>query len=377
MSTELETPLADLVEAIPTRSFTAESLKDIGDRLEGVSPGFIADEPDAPESGAGTPPAEGAEEAKEWFEEPATPEEPGEDPETKAKFDALELNEPWRKQRLNQESQKRQAAEQRAAQLEAELQRFRAGAPVTPQVPTGAPQGQQATTPEQMEAWIVQNVPEARKAQMDLDAVKEENFATVGEFNRAYLAAQRTYDRTIDRVQVGMSQEMAQQQRQVETAQQTAERQASDYLAKVEKSTIPNFPKYLTAFRQVAPQLHNVILQAVTASDEPDIATAAIMSSKANFEYFQAASQNPAKIPAALARLGALTEAYKAQAKAKPTPAPAAAPKVSAAAPQVPRGDGGGNGIAYHRNLRAQIGAGAYMQGVIKGKYPDLSGILD
>lgn len=372
MSTETQEYVAPVA-----KEFSAADVASIEERIGAIDMGDAG--PDL--SDLGEPPKEGEEvtppASKEWFEE-GTPAEDEDDPETKAKLDALELAEPWRVKRLNRESQKRQeadqraaAAEQRAAAVEAELQKYRAGTP--PQAPTGP----QAQTPEQMEAWIVQNVPEARKAQMDLESVKEENFRTVGEFNRAYLTAQRALDRTVDRVTVGISQQMATETAQAQAVAQTAQSQAQAYFAKVEKSIIPNFPKYLDGFRQVAPRLHDVILQAVTQSDEPDIATAAIMSSKANFDYFEAASKNPAKIPAALARLGALTEAYKAQAKTKAAPAAEQTPpKAPTGAPQVPRGDGSGSGgRAYHEKLRQRIGAVEYVKGVMAGKYPDLNGI--
>lgn len=380
MSTETEVQPNTQPEIIPTRAFSAGDLESLGKKLDEAPAGFLDETDDTaqPTPDDAAPAEEGA---RQWFEEEedgAAEDPDAEDPELKAKLDALELSDPWRKKRLNRESEKRQAAERRAELAEAELQRYRTGAPPTaPQLPTGAPQSTQAPSDEQMEAWIVQNDPNARKAAQTLEAIREQDFATVGEFNRAYLAAQRALDRTVDRVRVGMSQEIAQQQTQAETQRQAMERTASEFIAKAEKSTIPGFQKQFAAFRKIAPEIHDAIHLAIAGMDESDAAVAAIMSSRANADYFRAASQNPARIPAALAKLGALTEAYKAQATTKsPTQTPAAPPNAPAS-PQIPRGEGGGNGIAYHTNLRKQIGVAAYMKGVMSGKYPDLSGVLD
>lgn len=374
---------------IESRAFSHGSIADLEKQIDSIDVADHTADDDFP--------AEATTAAKkEWFEEDqaatGTSEE-DEDSETKARLDALELNEPWRKNRLNRESQKRQAAEQaraaadqRAEALEAELAQYRSGKPAQ-QVPTTSPQGQIAPDDAQMEEWIVSNVPQAQRAKMDLDAAMDlSKYATTGEAVIAINKAQRSYDRTVDQVKIGIQQEIQREATQKQAITTSLQQKANIYLETVGKSTLPNFPKILSAFQQNARNLHDTIISAVIDYPEPDLATAAIMSSKANFEFFQNASRDPSKIPAALAKLGALTEAYRATiAKpipraAIPTSAPAAAPRATqkaSSSPDVPRGEtAGGGDVAYYEKLFRKDPV-AYTKGVMSKKYPDINGILD
>jgi hypothetical protein len=309
-------------------------------------------------------------------ENPADPEDQWKDEHVEeVDQELLDNRETWRKTRLNKEIAKREVLEAQISELRAIVE-GRAPSPQPQHQPAPIPPANVVPGEDPLTAHIRQTVPEIRQLEARIQEINAnpEKFATQQEWINALTDAKadRSALLSVHRSQAA-NQQQAQQRQQ---AQQVQER-VTRWNTAVETSELPGVKAAAARLDARAGEIHPSILQAITDSQDPALATLALMSTPKTFEYFATESRKAAASgqlsPAVFVRLGELASAVKGSIGAKPIPGvPAATRQPASSTP--PKGNVGSNSDAYWMKMADQDPV-KYSKLVRLGKAPDLLGL--
>ena len=154
------------------------------------------------------------------------------------------------------------------------------------------------------------------------------------------------------------------------------------YQDRITKSTIPKATKYMEALNSQLTKdptaLHPAFVRAFTGSADADVHTAALVSSKANWDWFtresKAAIKDPSRLTGMAIKLGALSAEFKRVSKAVPaatTSAPEAAAAPVARKPPPPET----RGFQYSEDQARNMDSVKYARLLKAGKVPDIYGL--
>ena len=369
ITTPLETPAIQTEGAVSLHGMTRVQLQanldamDKDDAPAEVHPEFT------PPADPDLPPVED--------ENPADPEDQWEDEHTEPVVDPTDDPKAPRipRERLNKEIAKRTALEAQVAELRAIVE-GRAPAPQPQHQPAPIPPANVVPGEDPLTAHIRQTVPEIRQLEARIQEINAnpEKFATQQDWINALTDAKadRSALLSVHRSQAA-NQQQAQQRQQ---AQQVQER-VTRWNTAVETSELPGVKTAAARLDARAGEIHPSILQAITDSQDPALATLALMSTPKTFEYFATESRKAAASgqlsPAVFVRLGELASAVKGSIGAKPIPGvPAATRQPASSTP--PKGNVGSNSDAYWMKMADQDPV-KYSRLVRLGKAPDLLGL--
>ena len=271
----------------------------------------------------------------EWGEAPAKKDD--EDDEDDDDEDPSDDRESWRKTRLNKVKAQRDAARkeiaqreadaaaarQEAARLKAELEALQSGKSLEK---PGAAAGQQPAVPptgippmSAIQEYVAKNDPACIALANAVQAIKQQahTYPDAGSYNEALTEALTEYKAELRDKTREVHQHLQNQQAAVQNkGKNYVEGLVKEYGEAIEASTIPKIEVYSKRLVQHAAELHPTIREAILTHEHKDIATAAIASNKAAFDWLAEASReagNGPLHPRAVAYVGELISAYRAQ----------------------------------------------------------------
>lgn len=272
------------------------------------------------------------------------------DPEDEEESDDLppdpsDDRESWRKNRLNVVKEQRDAARKEAAaakaeaaELKARYEAAQAQAPAQAQpTPAGMP------TPAQIQQYVASRDPVVLELAQRVEAIRanQDKFADAGSYTDAISEALTEYKTELKVRSMQIQQDLANREAtKTKTSTDYVQGLLDNYEAVTKASTIPKIEVYKARLVKHAGDLHPMIREAVLTHDRPDLATAAVTSNRAAFDWLVEQSRragNGPLSPRAVAYVGELVAGYKAR---KGAPAPATStqpPKVKSSTPPVPR----------------------------------------
>lgn len=271
------------------------------------------------------------------------------DPEDEEESDDLppdpsDDRESWRKNRLNAVKEQRDAARKEAAAAKAEAAELKARYEAQTQAPAQAqPTPAGMPTPAQIQQYVASRDPVVLELAQRVEAIRanQDKFADAGSYTDAISEALTEYKTELKVRSMQIQQDLANREAtKTKTSTDYVQGLLDNYEAVTKASTIPKIEVYKARLVKHAADLHPMIREAVLTHDRPDLATAAVTSNRAAFDWLVEQSKragNGPLSPRAVAYVGELVAGYKAR---KGAPAPATStqpPKIKSSTPPVPR----------------------------------------
>lgn len=258
--------------------------------------------------------------SEEWGEEKADDDDD---------VDPADDRESWRKTRLNKVVTQRDEARRLVAQREAdaaaarrEAEEAKARLAVYEAGGTPAPRAQQAPAdgmPDMtaIQRYVAANDPTCIALAKQVEAIKAkaDSFPDAGSYLEALSEAQTEYKAELrDKSREVRTHLESQRRTTVNDGQAYVEKLVKDYEERIESSTVPRIEVYARRLNENAASLHPAIREAVLTHEHQDIATAAIASNRAAFDWLVEATKeagNGPLHPRAVAYVGELIAAYR------------------------------------------------------------------
>lgn len=272
-----------------------------------------------------------ADDSDEWGETPAKDKDDEDDEEDDDKEDPADERESWRKGRLNKVKGQRDEARRRVAQIEADAAAARrdaaeakerldvyeaGGQPAQRQ--QQAPAGDGLPDMTAIQRYVAENDPTCIALAKQVEAIKAkaDTFADAGSYLEALSEAQTEYKAELRDKSREVRTHLENQKRGAsDNANAYTERLVKSYETAIEASTLPKIEVYAKRLVDNAASLHPTIREAVLTHEHQDIATAAITSNRAAFDWLVEATKeagNGPLHPRAVAYVGELIAAYRA-----------------------------------------------------------------
>lgn len=259
--------------------------------------------------------------------------EDDEDDEDNDEPNPADDRETWRKQRLNKVRDQRDAARRQAAARESEaatarreleemrerLSVYEAGGtpPARQQQQRQAPAQDAIPDMTAIQRYVAENDPTCIALAKQVEAIKAkaDTFPDAGTYLEALSEAQTEYKAELRDKSREVRQNLESRQRATQTNSQAyVTRLVENYEAAIEASTLPRIETYARRLNENAEKLHPTIREAVLTYEHQDIATAAITSNRAAFDWLVEATKEAKGgplHPRAVAYVGELIAAYR------------------------------------------------------------------
>lgn len=258
--------------------------------------------------------------SEEWGEEKAEKDDDDVDP--------ADDRESWRKNRLNKVVTQRDEARRLVAQREAdaatarrEAEEAKARLAVYEAGGTPAPRAQAPADglPDMtaIQRYVAENDPTCIALAKQVEAIKAkaDSFADAGSYLEALSEAQTEYKAELrDKSRDVRTHLESQRRTTVDSGTAYVEKLVKDYEERIESSTVPRIDVYARRLNDNAASLHPTIRESVLTHEHQDIATAAIASNRAAFDWLVEATKeagNGPLHPRAVAYVGELIAAYR------------------------------------------------------------------
>jgi hypothetical protein len=385
--TEITAPAVAEVVASPVPTEVVEATSSAPRRIDRATATAeydalsLDDTDDAPAGAEGDKPAPKVEE-KDWFEEDA--DRPvGDDDDESKELDGLEdiPNHLFPRARYNKVAEQRKALREENARLAQEVEKLKTN-------PAAPPRVELDPEDKDFDVRFVESNDEARNIANYINLLQTDPTKVGIDVNAPGSAADRDTKLAVavadlrTRLLVAKSEAVRATKERQEQGQAEIRQHFGAYLDRITKSTIPKATKYMEALNSQLTKdptaLHPDFVQAFTGSADADVHTAALVSSKANWDWFtresKAAIKDPSRLTGMAIKLGELSAEFKRASKAAPAATTSASAATSAPVARKPPPPET-RGFQYSEDQARNMDSVKYARLLKAGKVPDIYGL--